>query len=276
MRYLFAFLLRNHFYFLFLVLEVISIWLLAENSFYQHSKVVNGVSEITGSLQRSVNNISQYLHLKEANKSLAEENARLRSQLLSSYLIRDTAHFEKIDTARKQHYHYLQARIISNSVTGRNNYIMLDKGSKQGIKPDMAVIAPNGVVGIVSKVSENFSWVISILHKQSKISARIRKNGFVGTVTWDGMFYSVGKLQFIPANGQVAKGDTVVTSGYSHIFPPNLMIGTIRKFNVDKGNNFYNIDITFSQDYNKLYYVYVVTDFLRDEKVMLERFKVDE
>lgn len=276
MRYLFAFLLRNNFFFLFLLLEVISFLLVVENSYYQHTRVINSVSEITGSLQNSVNNVTQYLHLKEANKTLAEENARLRSQLLSSYLIRDTAHYEKIDTTRKQHYHYVEAKVISNSVTNRNNYLMLDKGLKHGIRPDMAVVAPNGVVGIVSKVSENFSWVISILHKQSKISARIRKNGFVGTVTWDGLFYSVGKLQFIPANGQIAKGDTVVTSGYSHIFPVNMMIGTIRDFSVDKGNNFYNIDITFSQDYNKLSYVYIVTDFLKDEKVLLERFKVDE
>lgn len=276
MRYLFAFLLRNHFIFLFLVLEVVSIILVVENTYYQHSKIIKGTSEITGSIQNSVNNIHQYLHLKESNKALAEENARLRAQLMSSYLLTDTATFSKVDTALKQQYHYLEAKVISNSVTSRNNYLMLDKGSKHGIKPDMAVIAPDGVVGIVSKVSENFSWVISILHKQSKISARIRKNGFVGTVTWDGLNYFHGKLQYIPANGQIAKGDTVVTSGYSHIFPPNMMIGTIRNFSVDKGNNFYNIDINFSQDYNKLSFVYVVTDFYRDEKIMLERFKVDE
>ncbi|MHC1708744.1 MAG: rod shape-determining protein MreC [Bacteroidales bacterium] len=276
MRYLFAFLLRNHFIFLFLLLEVISLLLVVENSYYQHSKVVNGVSEITGSIQNSVNNVSQYLSLREANRSLAEENARLRSQLMASYLITDTSTFEKIDTTLKQHYHFFEAKVISNSVTSRNNYLMLNKGSRHGIKPDMAVIAPNGIVGIVSKVSENFSWVISVLHKQSKISARIRKNGFVGTLTWDGLHYHHGKLQFIPANGQIENGDTVVTSGYSHIFPPNLMIGTIHRFSVDKENNFYNIDLTFSQDYNNLSFVYVITDFYRDEKVLLERFKVDE
>ncbi|MCX6272705.1 MAG: rod shape-determining protein MreC, partial [Bacteroidetes bacterium] len=237
---------------------------------------LNATSEITGSLQRSVTNITEYLRLKEANKTLAAENARLRSQLLSAYHITDTAHFSKTDTTNKQQYHYISTRVISNSVSNRNNYIMLDKGRKDGIKPDMAVISPDGVVGIVSKVSENFSWVISLLHKQTKISAKISKNGFVGTVTWDGLSYANGKLQDIPANVQIAKGDTVVTSGYSHVFPPNMLIGTIKDFSVDKGYNFYEITLKFSQNYNKLSYVYVVTDFLRDEKIYLERFKVDE
>lgn len=276
MRYLFAFLLRNHFFFLFLLLELIAVLLLVENRYYQHSKVINQVSEVTGSVQASVTNISQYLHLKETNKALAEENANLRSKLLSSYLVKDTVRNLIIDTTRKQHYHFVEARVISNSVTNRNNYIMIDKGSKHGIKPDMAVIAPDGVVGIVSKVSPNFSWIISILHKHSKISARILKNGFVGTVTWDGLYYSVGKLNDIPANVEIKAGDTVVSSGYSHIFPPNMMIGTIRNFSVDKGYNFYDINLNFSQDYNRLSFVYIVTDFLRDEKVLLERFKIDE
>ena len=276
MRYFFAFLLRNHFFFLFLLLEVIAFLMVAENQYYQHTSIINASSEITGTLQKGITDITQYLHLAETNKALAEENARLRASLLSSYHIPDTNTGHVVDTAKKQEYTYSVARVISNSVSNRNNYIMLDKGSLQGIKPDMAVISPDGVVGIVSKVSPNFSWVISLLHKQTKISSKILKNGFVGTVVWDGFGYATGKLQDIPANVQISKGDTVVTSGYSHAFPPNMVIGTIHDYKIDKGFTFYEINLRFAQDFNKLAYVYVVTDFMKNEKLMLEKFKVDE
>ncbi len=276
MRYFFSFLLRYHFFFLFLLLEVICFLLMVESNQYQHTRVINGVSEMTGSVQARVNAVTQYLHLKEANKALAEENARLRSQLLSSYLLVDTNTFRVEDTAKHQQYSYINAQVISNTVNTRNNYLMLNKGSKHGIQPDMAVISPEGIVGIVSKVSENFSWVISLLHKQTKISARIKKNGFVGTISWKGTDYSVGQLMDIPANVLISKGDTVVTSGFSHIFPPNLMIGTIQSFQVDKGYNFYDITLKFSQNYKRVSHVYVIRDFFSDEKMDLEKFKVDE
>ncbi|HRY31743.1 MAG TPA: rod shape-determining protein MreC [Bacteroidales bacterium] len=276
MRYLLSFILRHHFTFLFILLEVIAVWLVVNHSFYQHSRVTGMISEMTGSVQTRINSVYEYLHLKKVNESLAMENALLRSKLKESYLLTDTMRFYQSDTANKQEYSYLYAKVISNDVKSRSNYLMLNKGSRHGIRTDMAVISPDGIVGIVSKVSSNFCWVNSMLHKQTRISARIRKNGFVGTITWDGMNHAYGRLQDIPANVQLSKGDTVVTSGYSHIFPPNLMIGTIADYRVAEGYNFYDISLKFSQEYNRLSWVYVVTDFYRDEKIYLERFRVDE
>jgi rod shape-determining protein MreC len=153
---------------------------------------------------------------------------------------------------------------------------MLNKGSNDGLTPDMAVISPDGIVGIVSRVSPHFSWVISVLHKQTKISCKIKKNNFVGTLAWDGVNYHYAQLKDIPANVLLAKGDTVITSGYSGIFPQGIKIGTIMEFKVDKGYNFYDISIRLSQDMNKLAWVYVVTDFFKEEKDTLQRFVVDE
>jgi rod shape-determining protein MreC len=276
MRNLFTFLWRNHVFFLFILLEVISGLLIVNNHNFQHSVVINHLSEFSGSLHQSVSNINDYFHLKEANRKLAEENARLRALLPTSMIIKDTNSFLKKDTIYKQQYTFTAAKVISNSVTGRNNYIMLNKGTSDGIKADMAVIAPNGIVGIISKVSSNFSWVISVLHKQTKISAKIKKNGFVGTIVWDGTDYKTGHLKDIPANVLIAKGDTVITSGYSHIFPQGIMVGLIKDYKVDKGYNFYDIEITFSQDYNKLSYVYIVTNFMKEEQNTLQKFTVDE
>lgn len=276
MRYFFAFLLRYNYYFLFIILEVVAGILMVRNYQYQSSVVFNATAEFTGGINNRFNNITQYFGLKQTNMALAAENARLHARLKESMLVRDTSHFSKTDTLLKQEYDYTPAKVIHNSVNSRNNYLMLDKGSSDGIHSDMAVIAPDGIVGIVSKVSPHFSWVISVLHKQTKISCKVKKNGFVGTLVWDGMNYHSATLKDIPANVLIAKGDTVITSGYSSIFPQGIKIGTIKEFKVDKGYNFYDITITLSQDMNKLAWVYVVTDYFKEEKSTLEKFTVDE
>lgn len=276
MRYFFAFLLRNNYYFLFIILEVIAGILMVRNYQYQSSVVFNATAEFTGGINNRFNNITQYFGLKQTNMALASENARLRAKLKESMLVGDTSHFSKSDTLLKQEYDYTPAKVIHNSVNSRNNYLMLDKGSSDGIHSDMAVIAPDGIVGIVSKVSLHFSWVISVLHKQTKISCKIKKNGFVGTLVWDGLNYHHATLKDIPANVLIAKGDTVITSGYSSIFPQGIKIGTINEFKIDKGYNFYEITINLSQDMNKLAWVYVVTDYFKEEKSNLEKFTVDE
>ncbi len=276
MRYFFNFLLRNYFIIVFLILESFAVYLTVNNHTFHRSIALSVSGEITGRMENSVNNVTEYLRLKEANTRLAEENSRLRSQIPELIIKKFKQVYSKNDTVFKQQYQFIPAKVISNSVTRRNNYIMLDKGLVDGIRQDMAVIAPDGIVGIVTKVSTNFAWVNSVLHKQTKISAKIKKNGFVGTITWDGEHYQHGTLNDIPANVLIKKGDTVVTSGYSHIYPSGVMIGRIRDFTVDKGYNFYDITLDFSQDYNKLAYVYVVVNLFKEEQLQLEQFKVDE
>lgn len=276
MRYLLLFLKRNYFYLLFVVLEVVAVYLTISNHHFHYSVMLNATGQITGGIENSMNNLTEYLRLKDANIRLAEENARLRAQLKESMLVKDTLHFTVTDTLNKQQYAYIPAKVISNSVTRRSNYIMLNKGLVDGIRPDMAVISPDGIVGIVSKVSRNFAWVNSVLHKQTKISAKIKKNGFVGTITWDGKDHQVGSLKDIPANVQLKKGDTVITSGYSFLFPTGIMVGKIKDFKVDEGYHFYDINLEFSQEYNKLAYVYVVVNLMKEEQVQLQEIKSNE
>jgi len=135
----------------------------------------------------------------------------------------------------------------------------------------MAVVTSNGIVGTVVNVSENYSWVMSMLNKHTRISGRITKNSQMGTIIWNGVDHMYGTLTDIPAHVKISKGDTIVSSGYSYIFPAGLMIGTITDYRVEQGDHFYTIPFKFSVDFNALQYVYVVRNLMKDEQESLEK-----
>jgi rod shape-determining protein MreC len=271
MRNLLAFIIRYHFLLIFFVLESLSLVLLVNSTYYQRSIIQSAGNGISGRFYSSVSNISEYLKLRRTNELLATENALLRQMKGISFIKTDTSSFWVKDTLYKQQYKYVVARVINNTVGKRNNYIMLNKGRRHGIDKDMAVITSNGVVGTVVNVSENFAWVMSLLNKQTKLSGRITKNDQMGTVVWNGMDHRYGTLTDIPAHVKIAKGDTIATSGFSYIFPANLMLGTVEDFRVEQGEHFYLIPFKFSVDFNSLDYVYVVKNLLKDEQEQLEK-----
>jgi len=271
MRNLLAFIIRYHFLLLFLLFESLALVLLVNSTYYQRSVLQSTGNTLTGRFYSSVSNISEYLKLRRTNELLAHENALLRQMKGISFLKTDTNTFWVKDTMYKQQYKYLVARVINNTVGKRNNYIMLNKGRRQGIDKDMAVITSNGVVGTVVNVSDNFAWVMSLLNKQTKISGRIIKNNQMGTVVWNGIDHNYGTLTDIPAHVKIAKGDTITTSGFSYIFPANIMLGTIEDFRVEQGEHFYIIPFKFSVDFNSLDYVYVVKNLMKMEQEQLEQ-----
>ena len=265
MKSLLQFLLRQHFFFLFLLLEVTSFILLVQNNFYQRSSFINSTNTFTGNILVTLNNISQYFSLKDANLKLAEENARLLNESKKYYMKTDEHVFLYKDTLYRQQYEFVSAKVIGNTTNNRNNYLTLNKGSRQGIQKDMGVITSNGIVGIVKEVSLNFSSVISVLHKDTKISAKVKKNGHLGTVNWSGGDYRYGELIDIPTHVKPTLGDTVITSGYSSSFPEGIMIGTISDFEIEKGDNFYTITIKFSTDFNNISYAYIIRNIMKEE-----------
>lgn len=153
---------------------------------------------------------------------------------------------------------------------------MLNKGKRHGIEHDMAVISPNGIVGTVVSVSDNFSWVMSVLNKHSKVSARIDRLGQMGTVLWQGQNPDKGSLTDIPVHVKVIKGDTIYTSGFSHIFPEGVMVGTVETIKVKEGDHFYDIGFKWSADLNGLSHVYIVKNLFREEQVELSKQVIDE
>jgi rod shape-determining protein MreC len=271
MRNILVFIIRYHFLLLFLLFEFFSITLLVNSTYYQSSAILKAGSRVTGRFYTSVSNTTDYLKLKTTNEHLAQENALLRQMKGVSFLRNDTNSFWVNDTLYRQQYKYIVAKVVLNTVGKRNNYIMLDKGSNSGIQKDMAVITSKGIVGTVVNVSENFSWVMSLLNKHTRISGRIIKNGQMGTIVWNGVDHLYGTLTDIPAHVKIAKGDTIMSSGFSYIFPEGLMIGTISDFRVEQGDHFYTIPFRFSVDFNALQYVYVVKNLMKNEQETLEK-----
>ncbi len=276
MRNLIAIVLRYHFFLLFLMLEAFAFVLIANSTYYQQASILNTSNRITGTVYDAFDNLTDYFSLRKTNYILAEENARLRKAISISFLQADTNSFFVNDTVNKLRYTYIAAKVLSNSVNRRNNYIMLNKGKKSGINKDMAVITSNGIVGTVVSVSDNFSWVMSVLNKHTKISGRIKKNNQMGTIIWEGQNFGVGTLTDIPAHVKIAKGDTIVTSGFSYIFPAGIFIGTIKDFRVEQGDHFYVIPFNFGVDFNSLDYVYVVVDLSKKEVINLQNTVKDE
>ncbi|MBE0638323.1 MAG: rod shape-determining protein MreC [Bacteroidales bacterium] len=271
MQNLFAFIWKYSFYFLFLLLMVISFVMMVQNNYYQKTVAINSTNGITGNILSVVDNFSDYLTLRYANQKLAEENARLLAGSKDAYLYLGTEKINSNDSGYLRQYDYVAAKVISNSVNRRNNYMKLNKGRLQGIKPNMAVIAPDGVVGQVIEVSTHFSSVMSVLNRNSRVSAKLKSSNQVGSLQWDGENYRMGKLIDIPSHVQIIVGDSVVTSGFSHVFPEGRLIGVVENFRLDPGENFYQVKVRFTVDFNKLSYVYVVKNVLIDELMILQK-----
>ena len=278
MRYLIAFLKRHAFFFLFLLLEGIALIWVVQHHRYQRTVLSQFTNQLTGSVFMAVNNASDYFALVDINEKLQQENAQLRNRLKSSYLrgnmglkvTHDTLSFISMDSSYTQYYVYDPVKIIHNSVHKANNYLMIDKGEKHGIKPDMGLMGPDGVQGIIVNTSKHFSWAMSMLHSNIRISAKLRKNDQMGTVSWEGKNYKEGKLSDIPAHTNVSAGDTIVTSGFSNIFPAGLMIGFVDKVDIHSGRNLYDITFRFAEDFNSLQYGYVIKNLFRNEQEKLK------
>lgn len=223
--------------------------------------MINTAGRFTGSVFNSYNNITQYISLKEANELLAEENTRIRQQLEMSFIKRDTGVFFTVDSL----YKYIHARVINNSTGNQKNYMILNKGSDQGIRKDMGVITTNGVAGTVVEVSENYSRVMSLLHISNRINARVKKNRHLGNIEWDGRDYRYGVLTDIPSHVELSSGDEIITSGNSNIFPEGIPIGVVDVFHKKAGDKFNSASVLLSVDFNNIYDVYIIVNLYQPE-----------
>lgn len=266
MNDLLRFLKRYYHIFLFVFLEGLCIYFVSCNSFRQGSYITSVANNISGSVNSVLDNVTSYFYLRSTNEALAKENVQLRKMVESSYVkIVNNTH-QETDTVYKQMYSFIDARVISKTVNKRNNFFMLNKGSICGIEPDMGVISPSGVVGVVVKTTPNFSLVMSVLHQDSKLNVRNERTKTTGTLMWNGTHYATGQIIDMPSSLAVKKGDMIVTSGFSRNFPEGIKVGKIKSFNKDKGTGFYDIDIKFAVDYNKLEYVYVIKNYFKIEQ----------
>jgi len=270
MRLLFLLLWRNNFTLLFIFLEVFCFYLIATNNRFQQASVLNSTNRMVTSTMEAVNYVQEYIHLRENNIALSEENARLRSKLPETRYSTDRSLSFIDDSAFFQQYTYISAKVINNSIHHRNNYITLDKGAMHGVRPEMGVITPNGIAGIVNQVSAHYCTVMSLLHSKTNLSAMIRRNGFFGSLKWEGDDPSVAYLYEIDKTVPVKKGDTIQTTSYSSIFPAAIPIGRVESTRIEPGSPFHKIKVRLFTRFGNLSHVYIVNNLLKKEQQVLE------
>ena len=268
MQQIINFLIKNSYKLLFLLLLGVSLTLTVKSHSYHRSQYINSSNAVSGYTYNQINSVKEYFGLRQKNEDLARENARLKEILFNK---KDTILEGKIVVPDiLSNFVVRQAKVIKNSYSKQENFLTLDRGTFEGLRPDMAVISDRGVVGIVEKTSKNFATVISILHTKNPLNGKIKNSEHFGSITWDGKNAGYVQLIDVPKLATLKKGDTIVTGAQSAIFPENIPIGKIDRIFEEKATNKYVINIRLFNDMTSLGYVYIIENKKKVEQQTLE------
>ena len=269
MRNLFLFLYRYRAFIIFVLLEVLCGWLIVRNNYYQGAAYFNSANALTANTLQFSNNVSEYFNLRTVNEELVTENSILKKQVskLRQNLTKDSLPGNNF---LFKNFEYIPAKIINNSTQNFNNYITLNKGSKDGVEPGMGVVTSDGVVGKVKATSDHFATVISFLHSNYFVSAKIRRTQTLCSMYWNGVNPRKANLLYVPRHIKLQKGDTIITSGFNAIFPEDIVVGQITDFSIKENEEFYEVEMELNTDYSSLSYVYIIKNLLRVEIDSLE------
>ncbi|MCR4664798.1 MAG: rod shape-determining protein MreC [Paludibacteraceae bacterium] len=259
---------------LFLAMEVAAfIWLFSEQK-YQQSTFLKSSNVVVASLNMLLTNTDEYFHLREENESLAEENARLR-EMLNNYqgMIEDSVERDSSYVYAHLQWGYEPAKVVDVMTNSQHNYLVLNKGEREGVREGQGVLSHNGVVGIVSAVNRRFAQVIPVIHPKMRLSCRIRRNGQMGFLVWSGPSPGYADLTDIGRHIEVAKGDTIETNGLTGLFPEGVMIGLIEDIELPDGDTYYKLKVKLGTDFKSLRYVQIVHNPLAAEQDSMRLFK---
>lgn len=278
MRNLIAFLIRNGAWFFFILLEIVCFYLIFQHNTYQQSLYINSSNEFVGRVYSISGSITSYFGLKEDNQQLITQNAELQKKVwnLENYvsdLLADTITTKSLTTdslSTKDNYEFIIARVINSSITKSDNYITVNKGSRDGIKPDMGVVSQEGMIGIVREVSRNFAVIQTILNSKTNISCKIKGSNNPGTLVWNGKDYRYANLDGFPRHEKFYKGDTVITSGFSSIFPEGVFIGIVEESEPEYDDNFLTLKVKLASDFASLSNVMIISNKNSEERKNLE------
>jgi rod shape-determining protein MreC len=278
MRKLLDFLIRKRHWFLFIFLEFVSVALIYRNSAYQQSIMFSTANVITANIVSVTGSVTSYLNLREKNKALLERNGRLEMELLRmkdmvEAMKADTTVFRAFvnDSARFFPYDFTTAKVINNSVTYLSNYITLNKGREDGILLDMGVVSESGVVGVVSTVSDYYSVVLPLLNTKFKLSCKVSGSNYIGSLSWNGRSARYANLDELPRHVEFQIGDTIVTSGYSAVFPEGILVGFVSSFERQRDDNFNSLKVELATDFQRLSNVMVIRNFRQEKQWAIER-----
>ncbi|MBC7641710.1 MAG: rod shape-determining protein MreC [Flavobacterium sp.] len=255
MQQIFNFILKNSHRLLVLLLLGISIGLTIQYHAFHGIKIISSANFVSGNAYKKINEVESYFSLRTQNNNLAVENARLKMLLFNK---KDTILPVINDLQGILKTNIILSKVIHNSYDVYENFLTIDSGANQGVKPDMGVINDLGIVGIIDNTSSNFATVISILNKKNPINAKIKKSNHFGSLSWNGKSTGFVQLIDVPRLASVRKGDTIVTGGQSVIFPENINIGTIDKIYIDNETNYYTLNVKLFNDMTNLGHVYII------------------
>ena len=262
-------LIKHYFHLLvFLTLQIFAVVLIYQHNNYQQLVISTAAQKITGPVQQLASFLYRQFSFSKENTDLLLQNAELLKEKKNMFIFSDSLGdtiFSEESNSKRRMYDISTAHVVFNTINKTHNYIIIDKGRKDGVVPDMAVLSPNGVAGVVSEVSDNFSTVISLLNPNSRVSAKIVPINQIGTVVWVDFDPSIAQIIDIPQHLMVSVGDSVVTSGYSDVFPKDLLIGTVIEKYDNPNNTFLTIKIRLATDFRNLYNVYLISNLYKPE-----------
>lgn len=276
MNNLLAFLAKHNHWLLFVVLEVMSLALLFQFNSYQGSVWFTSANVVTGKFYEINSSVESFISMGKLNEQLTMRNVYLERQVkhLSEMLERGNSDSTLLRSTQVQllsQYKLIPAKVVSNSINKQDNLITIDKGSLDGIRPDMGVVSGNGIVGIVYLVSPHYSMIIPVLNSHSNISVMIENRGYFGVLHWEGGDSKMAYVDDIPRHARFNGGDNIVTSGYSALFPPGILVGKVhRTYNSPDGMS-YRLRINLATDFSNLRDVCVINDAKLQERIRLMR-----
>lgn len=281
MRNLLNFLIKYNYWFLFLLLEVTSFVLLFRFNRYQHSVFFTSANAVAGIIYELQGGITSYFHLRSVNEDLLSRNMWLEQQVsglehMLSAQLGDSTKLHSIERLSMDSIQVFKARVIKNSLTRMDNYITLNQGASDGIHTEMGVVDANGVVGIVYKTSAHYSLVISLLNSKSSISCKILGSDYFGYLKWEGGDSRYAYLKDLPRHAEFNLGDTVVTSGYSTVFPQGIMVGTVDDMEDSHDGLSYLLKVKLATDFGKVSDVRVIARGGQEEQLQLEAMEDDK
>lgn len=262
---IFEFLYKLRAFLLFVLLEIIAIWMVVRNNSPQGAAFFNSSMAISGSLLKTQSDITGFFSLSEENDELSAQNARLLKELIGQNSM-DSVSYTPLDSSFKASFEIIGGKIVGQTLRLAQNHITINRGADDGVTEGMGIFTQNGAVGRVKEVSKNFSVGISLLNTGLLVSSKIKSSDVFGSINWDGKDTQVAKMLYVPRHVTPSPGDTVITSGYNEVFPEGILIGTIKSVNPSENQNYLDISVQLSADFSKLNYVYLVRNTSIEER----------
>lgn len=262
MKSLLNFIVKYSYAIIFIIIEIACFVLIFTSNNYHKVQFLNSSNSFSAFIEENWTSIVDYTKLKTINDSLVSENEQLHNKL-------EEYRQDNIPAIEDSGFEYVSAKVISVTVNRTQNSLTINKGKNHNIEQEMGVIGPNGIVGIINGISGKYASIMPIIHPKSLISVKLEKNDFFGSLSWNETDNNLANLSEIPEYVKIKKGDIIVTSGFSAIFPEGLPVGTIKSFTKNKSTKFYNIIIELYTDFNNISYVYIISNLNKEEQQLL-------